>query len=82
MNKKSFEIKENIPDIVNEIALSEGFNSVSYEGEYNGAKVYSVGIIDKDGIPEPLGMPTFLLLKDGKVTIVSGKEGFELMFRL
>lgn len=72
----------NIPNIIREFANSNGFNSVGYEGEIDGAKVFSVGVVDENGTPEPLGMPTFLLLKDEEVTMVSGKEGFDLLFRL
>lgn len=71
-----------IPKIIQDAASKEGFNSVGYEGEIDGSKVYSVGIIDEDGTPEPLGMPTYLLLKDNEVNMVSGKDGFDLMFRL
>lgn len=72
----------NIPNIIREVANSHGFNSVGYEGEIDGAKVFGVGLVDENGTPEPLGMPTFLLLKDEEVTMVSGKEGFDLLFRL
>lgn len=71
-----------IPKIVQEKAEKEGYNSVGYEGVVDGAKVFSVGIVDENGTPEPLGMPTYILLKDEEVTIVGGKEGFDLMFRL
>ena len=78
----NIESMKNIPDIVNKTAQNKGFNSVGYEGEIDGAKVYSVGIIDEEGTPVPLGMPTYLLLKDDEVNLVSGKDGFDLMFRL
>lgn len=81
-NNKNIESMKNIPDIVKIAAQNKGFNSVEYEGEVDGAKVYSVGIIDKDGTPVPLGMPSYLLLKDDEVSMTSGKDGFNLMFRL
>lgn len=71
-----------IPKIIQEIALKQGFNKVSYEGELDGTKVFSVGVVTEDGTVVPLGMPTYLLLKDDEVSIISGKEGFDLMFYL
>lgn len=67
-----------IPKIVLDEAERHGFNAVSFLGEYNGAKVYSVGIVDKDGFPLPTGLPTSILLKNGKMEIVAGNEGLKL----
>ena len=72
----------NIPDIILTTARKNGFNSVTFSGEVDGAKAYGVSVVDKDGNPMPLGMPTFLLLKDNEVTMVSGKEGFDLLCKL
>ena len=72
----------NIPDIILTTARKNGFNSVTFSGEVDGAKAYGVSVVDKDGNPTPQGLPTFLLLKDGKVTMVSGREGLDLLFKL
>ena len=73
---------KNIPEIVLAAARKNGFNSVHFSGEVDGAKAYGVSVVDKDGNPTPMGLPTFLLLKDWKVTMVSGKEGLDLLFKL
>ena len=71
-----------VPRQVKEFATQHGFNSVLFAGTLDGASVYSVGVIGNDGTPVPTGMPTYILLKGGEPTIVSGKEGFDLLFRL
>ena len=73
---------KNIPDIILTAARKNGFNSVTFAGEVDGAKAYRVGVIDWNGNPIPLGMPTFLLLKDNEVTMVSGSEGLDLLCKL
>lgn len=73
---------KNIPDIVKIAAQKEGFNSISYAGTLDGAEVFSVGVVDKNGTPVPMGMPNFILLKGNDTSLVCGQEGFDLMFRL
>lgn len=71
-----------IPKIVWEVATNEGCNSVQYLGEHNGSQVFGMGIVGKNGLPEPTGLPELILLKDGKTEIVGGEEGLELLSRL
>lgn len=69
---------EKIPKIVLDEAKKHGFNVVAFLGEYKGAEVYSVGIVDKDGFPLPTGLPTSILLRNGKTEIVAGNDGLKL----
>ena len=71
-----------IPQIIKDAARKHACNLVSYCGEIDGAKVFSVETVDLNGLPVPTGLPTFLLFKDGEITFVSGKEGLELACKL
>ncbi len=72
-----------IPQIVRQTAEENGFNSVQYVCDYKGAKVYSVGIFDqKTGMYEPIGLPTFLLLKNNQVRFADDNESEVLFSRL
>ena len=74
---------ETIPQIVRQTAENEGFNSVQYVCNYKGAKAYSVGIFDKGtGMYEPIGLPTFLLLKNNQVRFADDDESKALFSRL
>ena len=69
----------NIPEIVKTKAEAEGYNSISYVGVYDNAQAFSVGIKDENGNPIPMGMPTFILLKDNKLKIVGGDKGLDIL---
>lgn len=68
-----------IPTIVRQQASKQGFNSISFAGEIDGSLAFSVGCVDSEGIPVPMGFPTFILLKDDKTTLVSGLDGLDLL---
>lgn len=70
-----------IPKIVKETAAKYGFNSVNYVGEDNGSQVFGCSNIGKNGLAVPDGLPTLILLKNGKTKLVSGEDGFELAGR-
>lgn len=70
-----------IPQIVRQTAEENGFNSVSSVGELDGSLVFGCTNLGRDGIAIPQGLPTLILLKDGKTKVVSGEEGFELAGR-
>ena len=75
-------MKHNVPQIVYIEAQNQGFSNVSYAGELDGADVYSVGNLDKEGNPIPDGLPSYVLFKDGKTKFVSGPGVRKLLFRL
>ena len=74
--------QDRILNIVEREALRLGFNRVVFSGHVDGADAYAVGVVGEDGEPTPTGLPTYITLKDGKTSVVDGKEGLELMFRL
>lgn len=72
---------KNIPDIVKQVANDNGYNSVEFIGEIEGAQVYGMGIVGKDNIPEPIGLPELVLLRNGEIQIVSDEEALKLLAR-
>ena len=72
---------KNIPDIVKKVASDNGYNSVEFIGEIEGAQVYGMGIIGKNNIPEPIGLPELVLLRNGETQIASGEEALKLLAR-
>lgn len=73
---------KNIPDIVKKTAEENGFNCVSYAGVLDTSQVFSVGVIDEEGNPIPMGMPTFIILKDNKPKMISGYKGLDILISL
>ena len=72
-----------IPDIVKKTAYEQGFNDdIYFVGIIDGAELYSVGKLAENGTPLITGLPSYILLKDDSVTIVSGLEGLDLAYRL
>ena len=72
--------QQEIPKAVHDAARRQGFNYVEYAGQIDGANYYSVGVIDSNGDFVPIGLPTFIALKNGRVSWVSGEEGLGLSF--
>ena len=70
-----------IPKIVKKTAEELGCNSVNFVGVLDDSQVFGCSNIDEDGFVVPQGLPTLILLKDGKTKVVSGEEGFELAGR-
>ena len=74
--------QKNIPEAVLAEARRQGFNWVSHSGTVDGSEVYGVGVVDAKGEFPPIGLPTFIVVKDGRMSMVSGDEGLELACRL
>lgn len=70
-----------IPQIIQETAKMYGCDTVSFMGLSEGAQVFAISHSYKGDVPPPTGLPTFLLLKDDKVTFVGGFEGLDLLGR-
>jgi len=70
-----------VPKIIQKKAEENGYNSVNFVGVLDGSQVFGCSNIGKNGIAVPQGLPTLILLKDGKTKVVSGEEGFELAGR-
>lgn len=71
-----------VPKNVRKIAEEHAFNSVNYVGDIDGFQVFGCSNIDEDGFAVPQGLPTLILLKDGKTEFVDGEEGLEIASRL
>lgn len=69
----------NIPQAVTQAAKSQGFNKVSYKGEYEGSSVYSVGCVRDDGQVVPTGLPTIILFKNNNAKMICGMESFDIL---
>lgn len=54
------------------------YESAEYKGEYKGYKVYST-IYRDDGEVYCIGLPAFILEKDGALKWVQDEESFEIM---
>ncbi len=70
-----------IPKKIQEEANRQGFNSISYAGQIDEVEYYSVGVLDSNGEYAPVGLPTFIALKSGRTSWVSGDDGLELSLR-
>lgn len=70
-----------IPPSSRTISLSEslGFNSITYLGEFQGDKVFSLDRVDSLGFPLPTGLP-YLCIEAGEDSeIITGERAFELL---
>ena len=43
---------------------------------------YALSCIDSDGMPVPIGLPLFVIVKNGKAILVAGSEAFKLSHTL
>ena len=71
-----------IPNYITEIAAKNGFNSIEFAGRLDGSDYYSVGVVDKNGLPVPTGLPTFIQDKGRILSIISGMDGLDLCTKL
>ena len=71
-----------IPAIIKNKARELGFNSIELAKIIKGKSYYSIGVVDENGDALPTGLPTFLVLSDNQIEVVSGNEGLELCSRL
>ena len=67
-------MREYIPKQVTRFAKERGFNSISWAGKNNDGDFYSVGVADKDNTDLPIGLPHFLVFKDGDCSIICDED--------
>ncbi len=72
---------ETIPQKVRALANEWGCNQIVLLGTYEEGEAYSIGLVDDEGFVVPTGLPTIIVLKDGKTKVVCGEEGLELLGR-
>ncbi len=63
-------MKENVPKQIKELAQENGFNDVSWAGRTKDGEYYSIGYIDKNGMPMPIGLPHYIHVANGSCRIV------------
>lgn len=68
-----------IPNYVKQLATANGYNSIEFICKYKGLDAYGVGIVDKNGIPEPIGMPMYILVENGVPRIVYDNDVPDLL---
>jgi hypothetical protein len=58
-------------------------NSVSFEGEINGERIYSA-YLKKNGKPveRSIGLPYFVAIKGNNARLVTGNDGLEMLRKL
>ena len=44
--------------------------------------IYALSCIDSDDMPVPIGLPLFVIVKNGKAILVTGSEAFKLSHTL
>ena len=73
-------MEKNIPEQVKLAAMRLG-NSILFVGELDGWEIYSVGTVDKNGMPVPTGLPTLILWDGTKIKKVNGFNALDLLGR-
>ena len=72
----------NIPKIIQETAKKYGYDRCSFLGMREGAQAFVIGHSYEEKEPPPTGLPTVLLFRDGKVSVISGIEALDLLWYL
>lgn len=67
-------MNENIPKQVTKFAQENGFNSISWAGKTDEGDFYAIGIIGKDNSVLPIGMPHYLVFKNGDCSIICDED--------
>ena len=68
-----------IPKIVTDTAVENGYDSIDYLGKYDNADVYSVGVKTDDELPCPTGLSCCLLFEKGVAKLVSGSDSLKIL---
>lgn len=67
-----------VPKIIQKKAEELGYKNCFFIGVKNGSQAFQLNHGFKGEEPPPTGLPVVLLLRDEKVTVVSGLEALEL----
>lgn len=68
-----------VPKIIQETAQKYGCDRCSFLGKRKGAQAFVIGHSYEGKEPPPTGLPTVLLLKGDKVSVVSGIKALDLL---
>lgn len=77
-------INENnhIPAEVVRFQNENGCNTSELVASNAQGDIYALSCIDSDGKPVPIGLPLFVIVKNGKAILVTGSEAFKLSHTL
>lgn len=67
-------MNENIPKQVTKFAQENGFNTISWAGKNNEGDFYAVGVTGKDNSDLPIGLPHYLVFKNGDCSIICDED--------
>ena len=59
-----------------------GANEVENIASTKDGDVFALSLVDVNGFPLPVGLPNIVILKEDKLTLVSGSEALDLIERL
>ena len=59
-----------------------GANEVEKIASTKDGDVFELSLVDANGFPLPVGFPNVVILKEDKLTLVSGSEALDLIERL
>lgn len=59
-----------------------GANEVEKIASTKDGDVFALSLVDANGFPLPVGLPNIVILKEDKLTLVSGSEALGLIERL
>lgn len=64
----------NIPEQVTKLANAHGFNSVELIKRTAYEYIYSVGSVDADGFALPVGLPHYIIDRNGLLSLVCDED--------
>ena len=74
--------KNHIPAEVIRYQNENGCNTSELVASNAQGDIYALSRIDSDGMPAPIGLPLFVIVKDGKAILVADAEALELTHTL
>lgn len=70
--------KEQIPAEVTRYQNEYGFNTSELVTSNAQGDIYALSRVDSDGFVLPVGLPVFVIVKDGKARVKSGEAALKL----
>lgn len=67
-----------IPSVVVKYQNSYGYNHSEYIATIDDEDVYALSLLDDNGFPLPVGLPSFLCVRSGKCRRVTGEDALKL----
>ena len=64
----------NIPNHISVFANAHGFNYVALEKRTSQEAIYSVGCTDIDGVTLPIGLPHYIIDREGELQLICDED--------